>query len=335
MTVIRRLQSGGGNEDARVEMKATWIPAERAARHIAGHANAAKGDAVLWLVGVDEKKGVVGAAKNELATWWPQIQSHFDGVPPSITPVSILVEEREIVALLFDTTRFPYVVKNPAYGTPEGGRVQYEVPWREGNATRTARRDNLIELLTPVQHRPDLEVLAATLSLFKRVDDQKRHPGRIDARIYLTPVGEGPLVIPFHRCDAAISITGIAADVERVAMSPPASFSFPGRTSESRSLTIASTHDELVVEGPGRVELFIFFHTSELPLHPLESAASVHVTLHPVRAQTPCVLDLECPPPSVVKEDSILWKWTRGTEQRAVSRNKPAKLRVVKPEAPS
>src|SRR5437773_7115102 len=127
MTVIRCLQSGGGNEDARVEMKAAWIPAERAARHIAGHANAAKGDAVLWLVGVDEKLGVVGAGKNELATWWPQIQSQFEGVPPTMTPVSVLVEAKEVVALLFETTRFPYVVKNPAYGTPAGGPVQYEV----------------------------------------------------------------------------------------------------------------------------------------------------------------------------------------------------------------
>jgi hypothetical protein len=47
---------------------------------------------------------------------------------------------------LFEVTRRPYVVRNPQ----AGAAVSLEVPWREGNATRSARRS---ELLT-VFHQP-------------------------------------------------------------------------------------------------------------------------------------------------------------------------------------
>jgi hypothetical protein len=38
-------------------------------------------------------------------------------------------------ALLFDTSRRPFVVKNPVYGNVNGGPVAFEVPWREGTET--------------------------------------------------------------------------------------------------------------------------------------------------------------------------------------------------------
>ena len=50
LDVINSVDAGHPSEDARVELKAEWIEAQKAARQIAGHANAARGDPILWLV---------------------------------------------------------------------------------------------------------------------------------------------------------------------------------------------------------------------------------------------------------------------------------------------
>lgn len=43
-----------------MEIEADWIDLVKAARRIAGYANAGGGAPVLGLVGLDEKRGVVG-----------------------------------------------------------------------------------------------------------------------------------------------------------------------------------------------------------------------------------------------------------------------------------
>ena len=43
-------------EDATVELKAEWLEPVKAARRLGGHANAARGANILWLIGVDETK---------------------------------------------------------------------------------------------------------------------------------------------------------------------------------------------------------------------------------------------------------------------------------------
>src|SRR5262245_51170705 len=108
--VVRRLHTGV-NEDARVELKSVWLPPEKAARQLAGHANSLHGESILWVIGLDEKNGVVGADKTEFSTWWSQVQAQFDGVSPSVTPLNVPVKEVEVMGLLFDTSRFPFVVK--------------------------------------------------------------------------------------------------------------------------------------------------------------------------------------------------------------------------------
>lgn len=92
-------------EDQRVELKAEWPDPGKAARRIGGHANAARGDTILWLIGVDESRGVVGTTAVDLASWYPQVDSWFDGPAPSVTPVVVPIDGTTIVALLFDTDR--------------------------------------------------------------------------------------------------------------------------------------------------------------------------------------------------------------------------------------
>ncbi len=66
LQLIELLDRGARVEDARVELKADWPEPARAARRIAGHANAAHGDPILWVIGVDEHR--LGLPEHPAAT---------------------------------------------------------------------------------------------------------------------------------------------------------------------------------------------------------------------------------------------------------------------------
>jgi hypothetical protein len=71
-------------EDTRVELKSTWIDVNNAARRIAGHANAARGAEILWVIGLHEKQGIVGAKYQELSEWYSKVQSQFESLCPQL-----------------------------------------------------------------------------------------------------------------------------------------------------------------------------------------------------------------------------------------------------------
>ena len=100
LRIIKQVESGQPNEDYRVELKSEWLDAKKAARRIAGHANAAHGEPILWAIGVDEEKGVVGANNEELANWYASVKAEFDGLAPQvIRDLNIHVEGTTVVAL--------------------------------------------------------------------------------------------------------------------------------------------------------------------------------------------------------------------------------------------
>jgi hypothetical protein len=97
-------------EDARVELKAEWPDADhRAARQLGGHANAARLEPILWVIGLDEKAGVVrSATANELSSWWPQLERAFNGFAPALVhAVCVRIGNETVVGLLFDTRACP------------------------------------------------------------------------------------------------------------------------------------------------------------------------------------------------------------------------------------
>ncbi len=147
ITVADRVRASAPIEDSRVELKAEWPDAVDAARRIAGHANAARGDPVLWIIGLDEKRGAIGAAVNELAKWHPKVQAQFDGIAPAMEDFLVPYDGQTLVALLFETSGAPFVVRNPMFGKPGGGPISRETPWREGTSIRSATRTDLIRLL--------------------------------------------------------------------------------------------------------------------------------------------------------------------------------------------
>src|SRR6266487_3544733 len=126
-SVIAQVEAGQQNEDSRVELKSTWLlDLPRAARRLAGHANAARGESILWLIGVDEKTGVIGAKREDFAAWYAGVKTEFDGLAPEVISINVPTRGNTVVALFFETDRAPFVVRNPAFGSPAGGPVERE-----------------------------------------------------------------------------------------------------------------------------------------------------------------------------------------------------------------
>ena len=146
LEVIDRVKSQKPVEDTRVECKASWVEPYSIARQFAGHANAAKGESILWLMGIDEKQGIVtGVDRNDLANWYPQLVKNFDGVAPSLlADLNLDVDSKTVVALMFDTSNAPFVIKVP-------NTDRLEIPWRQGTRTRSANRSEVLRIFSFVQ----------------------------------------------------------------------------------------------------------------------------------------------------------------------------------------
>jgi hypothetical protein len=113
LDVIEWVQKGQPIEDSHVELKANWIEPEKAARRIAGHANAARGEPILWLIGVDEKAGTVpGVTFADLSSWYHAVVAWFDELAPEPVSINVPASGVTVAALYFETDRAPYVVKN-------------------------------------------------------------------------------------------------------------------------------------------------------------------------------------------------------------------------------
>jgi hypothetical protein len=296
--VIERVQAGFRVEDSRVELKREWIDSAKAARRLAGHANASRGADILWLVGVDETSGVIGVVPEDLAQWWPGVQAGFDGVTPTMTDLILHVGGKTVCALMFSTVRAPYLVKNPQFGAAPGGSIAFEVPWREGTRVRSANRNDLLRILTSAATLPEVEILDGSLvGVSERDRTTKNVIGinvHLSARLYLTPSGDEPVVIPFHRCRCIVE----GAEGEplfddfKVTMHRPSSFM--GREgSRVDSATMERTSSELIAHGPGRCSLEA---TASLPAEIPEwlkaETLRISITLSVINAELPAHLKL-------------------------------------------
>jgi hypothetical protein len=285
LRVIDQVQKHQPNEDFHVELKTEWIDPLKAARLIAGQANAAHGEPVLWLVGVNQDLGVVGASHMELATWYEKIKSQFDGLAPEMLDLNIPVNGFTVVALLFETDRAPFVIKNPIYGKRKGG-VEYEIPWRENTATRTARRDQLIKLLSPLQNVPQLEFLSGDLICNPLKDGGASElEWTLHLEIYVSTNRPEPHVfIPYHRCKVSLLIRELlhSYPFETLVFSTPRD-----------SLTISATRTEMRIEGPGMAHLHGYTRTTDLGLDAIHGDVAVNGTLPIIGSDRPITLEEE------------------------------------------
>ncbi len=191
-------------EDSLVELKRDWPPnaaAARAARQLAGQANAARGADILWLIGVDEKSGVVGAPNAETATWWRTIRGVFDdGAPILLQEHVFTVDDKAVVALLFGTEGAPFVIKVPKL---DGSDIDREVPWRLATGAVSARRADLIRVLSRAVAAPDAELLRGSVRLSQSAVTSDPNV-IIDLVMFLTPRDTSPVVLPAHKASILI-----------------------------------------------------------------------------------------------------------------------------------
>jgi hypothetical protein len=215
--IVEAVSAGRRVEDAIVELKADWPNPRRAARQLAAQANAARGEAILWILGLKETEGVRTLTPEEPSAWYAQLASAFE------KPAPRLLNDREIAtmsgtvrALLFSTDEAPYLVSMEN----EGGQKRTEVLWREGTGTRPARRIELLSMLVPQARLPDVEVLACTLFAYDRVEPPANLMLQLD--LYIVPQDNGSLVFPFHRISGELRRSGLQSSFSRVELAWPA-----------------------------------------------------------------------------------------------------------------
>lgn len=267
LAVLDQVDQGQANEDARVELKAAWPddPA-KAARRIAGHANAARGESILWIIGVDQERGAVPAPAVDLAQWFPRVQAQFDGIAPSLTDLVVPHHAGAVVALHFDTTRAPFVVKNAVHG----GAVTLEVPWREGTRVRSATRADLLKLLVPKISLPRVEPVHASvkgsIERYGSGEDEVQTRWDLEFALYVEPCNEARVVFPRHRAALWFRLPDYNKRkfVRAVRILPPSvpveersNSIFYAKEDEHlpESHTIRASLYEAIVEGPGQLRV--------------------------------------------------------------------------------
>ncbi|MFK4088782.1 hypothetical protein ACI2LF_32000 [Kribbella sp. NPDC020789] len=280
INIVEAVRAKRKVEDDRVEIKAEWpTEAAKTARQIAGHANLCGGESILWIVGLDENRSQVGSIREEeLANWWPAVKKCFDGVAPELSTLSIPVgPDERVVALQFDTSRAPYVVS-----VEGGGRVEREVPWREGNATRSARRHELLRSVVEQAQIPELELVSGSINLLQRWGSPSaREKGdhfsiQVDLRIFVSAISEA--VVPQHRQAWSLRTNRLPAlDLGEVSVRGPFRLGkfgpSGGRAHDSAGYIDVLDQRGLVVRGSGEITASAVLEIEEQQVREIANAA--------------------------------------------------------------
>ena len=278
--IIDRVKAGRPSEDGRVEVKSDWISDHQdAARRIAGQANAARGEPILFIFGVDEKgRAVAGASGTNTADWYAQVGKHFDGFFPPMRDHIFQADGGTVVALQFDTDGAPFVVR---IGT--AGKITHEVPWREGTRIRSAGRAELLKILVPATRMPEVDLLSARLGLQMRANEG---PGplttlpyvwRALVGVYVTPRVAAAITFPAHRCEFYVRADPTAAEVRLPcaftgdgagvnAVTGGARIEGPGTLSIRATLAVAQASYVLKTDAEYRIRLAIAEHDKAVEL---------------------------------------------------------------------
>lgn len=254
--VLRDVEAGRTVEESRVELKSRFMDPVKAAHQLAGLANSARTQHVLWIVGADDRRGVVeGVDNGELESWLPQVEKVFDELAPRLL-LSHRVpwgDSAVVTALLFDASARPFVTKD------EGRRL---VKWRRGDHTREARRGDLLDLLYEAVNTPSFEIIEARLTGYLDWDSPSL---RLKMELYQERRLPQPAILPFHRASVEaqpsleVGNKGASkfADLEirrQLQAEVPHSFSLrPEARSSPPSRYVAA--EQLELDGPARVSL--------------------------------------------------------------------------------
>lgn len=202
--IIEKVAKKSLVEDDLIEFKREWIKPHKAARRIAAHANAARGQDILWLVGVDPDAAdpFFELRESKPDEWFAQIKGFFaDGHFPGFRYFHVGWGDKVLYAIVFDTSEFPFLISLKRYNQAEQkaeGVAENELPWREGTSVRSAKRTEILSLLHKLPPLPTFEVLLAKCS-FSELKIGVKPSCRLELKFYaMPPTGQQP-VVPRHR----------------------------------------------------------------------------------------------------------------------------------------
>jgi len=251
--IVDIVNAGQIVEDDRVELKGEWIDAKKSARLVAGHANASRGEPILWLMGLDEKRGVQKIEPGEFSNWWNQFKSRFnEGIHPDLVHhINVPVDGLTVVALYFATDRAPYVVQHENSGN-------LEVPWRQGGSTYPVKRSQLLRMLAPVVRMPSAQILKAVLEVrSNRPDAIPERRGflewELDIDLYVVPAGRETVVIPKWQTLAHFEVPTVVPRTQCVTLDYPKRHASPN---DNGSM-------DYHVKGPGIISFKFHGYTHE------------------------------------------------------------------------
>lgn len=246
-------------EDFRVELKKEFVDdPNKMARRIAGHANAAGGDPILWVIGIDEKNSkATGVNSSDFLDWFRKIKAEFIEIWPEPKEINVPYNGVTLVGILFETDRAPYLIKNQSFGKAGGGPISHEVPWRSATEVITAKREHLLRILVPVVKVPTLEFTSANIH-FEKTNKKNMFKIWLEAKIYVTPHNLDKLIFPNNKVSAII---GLGAKHRFSYPSGEGEFnpefrivgSYPKRKVEYISQTVSKSSSEVILTGSGMV----------------------------------------------------------------------------------
>lgn len=279
-------------DDPRVAFKRVWpVDAGAAARELAGAANAARAEPVLWLIGVDEERGAVQRCNAEdLAGWYGNLCAWFDGIAPTLEQsLDVVIAGEPVVALLFATERAPFAVRPAAPDV----LIQREIPWREAKATRSATREDLLRMLAPAARLPAATVRSGILTYCW---SPKEIPWMLWLDVYLVPSGTERVVLPDHQCWAQVS-QGAYEIWRAPALGAP----------HEHAPTLHKGPSELILDGPGLARFNAMYEVQDAAFD-RDLPVTISVYACPAGAETSLVMGSTLrPQPALSSEEQIGW----------------------------
>lgn len=291
--------------DERAMLWAGLPPAAKAARELAGQANTARGQTLLWLLRGKSKTKSKPAPipRAELEAWLQELRQTFEGIPPQIEVLEVVSSAGEpVIAMHVETDRAPFVIYTTTARKPGAERAT-EVLWQEDGLSRPIRRAELVRMVTPLRDLPEFEILLGELSFYKNVnrmlDPRTAYHWSLDATVYVAPKDEKRWILPMRRSGVVLECVtpAFASEASQVNLS-----------ADRESTAITETDSALLVHGVGQFYLFASGSTSmEEP--PLRAPMQLVFSLLPSGATNSavCSTTLAVVPP---KEDhqAGLWK---------------------------
>jgi hypothetical protein len=284
-------------EDDRVELKSVWPdPVTEMARQLAAQANSSGRQEFVWLIGIRQKVGVVGAPARDGAEWLPRLRPNFDdGVLPTLSAhLNLDSNGNNVVVLAWDPNEPPYVVKL------DTGRARREVPWREGEMVRTAGRRDLLRILEPIALAPTLELVPNGLSWITAnlVEEVGGLQWSLRCLVRVTPRSSRPVVIPYGTTTCKLLMGG-ADDV---------SLKLYMITNDGETPYRITGHGEVTFAGPATIEVMSDPLPTPSPVVARPETITAEFLFEAIGATREAKLTTHWKQP-VDKRNDYLWGW--------------------------